>query len=237
VSVRRRRVDNAELLDDPAAVQSDLAANLADIRRLNSWFGGTELILDYVRPLLRRHDVSSLLDVATGSADIPVAIHRWAEEEGLRVHIEAADISTEVLSQAEKLVTGTPVRLKCADARDLPWADASVDVVTCCLSLHHFPPAEARRVLAELWRVARVAVVATDLTRGLVAYAAAILATRTVARNRMTRHDGPLSVLRAYTRAELQDLAMDAGLRDARVRRHPFFRQALVAHKGVTSDA
>ncbi len=49
------------------------------------------------------------------------------------------------------------------------------------------------------------------------------------ARNPLTRHDGPLSVLRSYTRAELAALAAQAGLAHARVYRHLFERLVLTA--------
>ena len=43
--------------------------------------------------------------------------------------------------------------------------------VGLCFSPHHFEPERAARVLCELWRIARRAVVVTDLTRGYPAYA------------------------------------------------------------------
>ena len=42
--------------------------------------------------------------------------------------------------------------------------------------------------------------------------------THTVARGRYTRHDGPLSVRRAYTPAELVDLLGQAGLTPTAIR-------------------
>jgi len=71
-------------------------------------------------------------------------------------------------------------------------------------------------------RAARLGVVVNDLVRGRVAYAAVWLATRLLARSPMSRHDGPLSVLRAYTPAEVRGLVVAAGLDGVRVRRHPF---------------
>ena len=50
-------------------------------------------------------------------------------------------------------------------------------------------------------------------------------------RNPATRHDAPVSVRRAFTTAELLDIARDAGCRDARVFRHFFYRLVLVVRK------
>jgi hypothetical protein len=105
-------------------------------------------------------------------------------------------------------------------------------VVVSCLTLHHFSPREAVTVLSEMWRVARRGLVVVDLTRGVMAYVGTWLATRAIARSRVTRYDGPLSVLRAYTPAEMCSLGRQAGLENIRHTRHMSFRQTLVATRG-----
>lgn len=227
------RRDEAELLDDPARVAADLPANLADIRRLNRWFGGTSAVLRYLESLVPADGVTSLLDVATGSADIPLAVYRWSEARGRVVRIDALDLHEDVLKEARRVIGPLPIGLHHGDALALPFAARSFDVVTCCLALHHFAPNEAVHVLSEMWRVTRHAILVVDLRRDYAGFAGAWLATRTVARNRLTRHDGPLSVLRAYTSDELRDLAHRAGITNASVRDHAFFRLALRAERAA----
>src|SRR5690606_13028054 len=85
------------------------------------------------------------------------------------------------------------------------------------------------RVLRELGRVAR-AVVINDLERNWQNHVGAQVLARTLwARNPLTRHDGPLSVLRSFTAAELASLAHGAGLQDVRVRRYFFYRLVMTA--------
>jgi ubiquinone/menaquinone biosynthesis C-methylase UbiE len=130
-------------------------------------------------------------------------------------------------------VGDAPVRLVQGDARSLPWPEESFDLVTCSLAIHHFSTEEAPCVLSEMWRVTRGSALVVDLTRSYPAYAGVWLATRIVARNRMTRHDGPLSVLRAYTKDELHRLAVGAGWKNLSLQRHAFFRQTLLGRKSV----
>lgn len=225
------RVDDAELLDDAGQHTGDLAANLSDIRRLNRWFGGTSLVLRLLSEIRRMPESLRVLDVATGSADIPYAILRWGEQRGITCELMAVDVCPLVLAEAKKFVRHTSIQLCLADAGALPFDNASFDIVTCCLALHHFDPGQAQQVLREMWRVTRGAVLVTDLRRGYAGYAGAWLASRVVARNGLTRHDAPLSVLRAYTPFELADLASQAEIRGARIRTHRYFRQSLVAWK------
>jgi hypothetical protein len=71
-----------------------------------------------------------------------------------------------------------------------------------------------------------------DIRRCLAGYVAAWVASRVATRNRLTHHDMPLSVLRAYTPDELRALLRQAGVRDASVTTHPLFRMAAVHRQG-----
>jgi hypothetical protein len=68
---------------------------------------------------------------------------------------------------------------------------------------------------------ARLGVIVNDLLRTRVSLALVWLATRLLARHPMSRHDGPLSVRRAYSPDELRALAARAGLGRLVVRRYP----------------
>ena len=236
IPLRPPRSSQLEWLDDSQAVAAELTSNLADIRRLNAWFGGTHLVKRYVGETLSDPGSYSLLDIATGSADIPVALVRWAPKQEMALRVVGLDAEPRVLADAREVVGDLPVQLVLGDARALPFDNGAFDMVTCSLALHHFNPEEAVQVLAEAWRVARRGLLVVDLTRGYLAWLGAWLATRTVARNRMTRHDGPLSVLRAYTPKEMQSLALRAEIPNAQSRTHPFFRQSLLARRDVRDD-
>ena len=67
--------------------------------------------------------------------------------------------------------------------------------------------------LGEAARLARHGVVVNDLVRSRLNWLGARLLLALTTRNRYTRHDGPLSVRRAYTKVELRALLAAAGLR------------------------
>jgi ubiquinone/menaquinone biosynthesis C-methylase UbiE len=230
------RSDEPELLDGVTPDQSELAANFRDIRRVNQLLGGTGVVLRHLPPLLAAIPLGrpvTILDLATGAADIPVAIARWARRRDLPLTIIASDHAPAVLSIAGEHVAGYPeITLATYDARAVPLPDRHVDIVLCSLSLHHFTPADAVRVLREMDRLARTGFILNDLRRGRLAYAAAWLAARFTTRNRLTRHDAPLSVRRAYTPAELAALLRRAGIDDATISTHPWFRLAAVKGRG-----
>jgi ubiquinone/menaquinone biosynthesis C-methylase UbiE len=208
------RTAEPELMDAPGLEPAELAGNLADLRRVNRWLGGRWLTLHALDRLTR--DLApgaglTILDVATGSADIPAAVVAWARRHDLQAQVVATDISDAMLRLAPACNLAG-LTLAVADARRLPFLDESFDVAMCSLALHHLDAADAVLMLRELRRVARRGVIVNDLVRHWLGWLGAWLLSRLLTRNRLTRHDAPLSVRRAYTRAEMTGLAAEAGL-------------------------
>jgi ubiquinone/menaquinone biosynthesis C-methylase UbiE len=221
-----------ELLDRAEHDPIELAANLRDIRTVNRLAGGTTTVLRHLPGLVcrvpRGHPVT-LLDLATGSGDIPLAIHAWAARNGRPVQMTLSDRSPQVLDEARHALNGFPaVSFVICDARAVPMPDRAFDVVLCSLALHHFDPPDAMRVLHEMHRLSRTGFIVNDIRRCVTGYAAAWLTSRLATRNQLTRHDMPLSVQRAYTPDELRGLLLEAGIPGAVVTTHPLFRMSAV---------
>jgi ubiquinone/menaquinone biosynthesis C-methylase UbiE len=208
-------------MDDAGVDTRDLAANFGEIEQANRHFGGVQPV---VRELLAR-DARTVLDVGCGSGDVARGLLGAARKRGWPVEVTASDYSDAVLDIARARTDASePIRFELADARALPYADAAFDVATCNLALHHFEPPEAVAVLRELRRVSRLTPLVCDLVRSRTGYAAALAFAHLIARNRLTKHDAPLSVRRAYTPAEAVALARAAGWRAPVARPSPFFR-------------
>jgi ubiquinone/menaquinone biosynthesis C-methylase UbiE len=120
-----------------------------------------------------------------------------------------------------------PIRWISGDARNLPFADDGIDVVTCSLFLHHFDAEDAVGILREAARVARRGIVVGDLVRSRTAWALTWLMTRLLSRSWIVHVDGPRSVRAAFRPEELSQLAQRAGLTGAIVERRFPFRMIL----------
>jgi ubiquinone/menaquinone biosynthesis C-methylase UbiE len=237
------RIDTAELIDDPNQPNSDLRASMMDVQRANRFLGGTPVITRHVTDWLRaakgdpefsRRPVT-FLDVATGSGDLPKAILEIACRERVDARIIGLDYSEPILRIArEAACMQNEMRLIRGDAFHLPCADGSIDYVLCSLAFHHLGLAGSVNALREMERVSRRGWLVNDLRRAWSAwylFRAVSIITRM---NRMTRHDGPASVLRAYSVAEYQSMPEALGLqlgRDFQLRRSLFYRVALARNK------
>ena len=224
-------------MDRPDASPAEMARALTDIGRLNL-IGATQTIRRQVARFLAqlpRGEILRILDIGTGGADIPVALARWARRRGHGVRITALDVHPAVVRHAARTTAGIPeVHVVAGDALDAPIRPGSIDVVLCSLVLHHLPEASVVALLRRMAEIARLGFVVSDFRRGRLAWAAVWLATRAVSGSRMARHDGPLSVRRAYTAEELRRLSARAQLPDLSWRRAPAFRQVGVWMRPAT---
>jgi ubiquinone/menaquinone biosynthesis C-methylase UbiE len=228
-----RRTDAAELLDGPLDDQAALVGNLRDLGRINRRLGGAALTAAAIEALAAHRDDLTLLDVGTGAADIPLDLIARAERRGRRLHAVGVDSRPEVLSAALSLhptmTTRHGLELHVGDGRALRYPDRSFDIAHASLVLHHLDPPDTITLLGELRRVARLGVVINDLERSRLGWLGAWLVGHLLTGNRLTRHDAPLSVRRAYKATEMAGMLRTAGLNPVRTVRGIFGHRYAIA--------
>jgi SAM-dependent methyltransferase len=220
---RSRPPGRAELFDDPRADAATAVASLRDIARANRFLGGAAAALGRLDEFLRAAPPGStltLLDVGTGSGDIPRAAQRRAARAGVRLRIVGVERHAAAADVARRDGGMASVR---ADAVSLPLRHRSVDLVLCSQLLHHFDGAAVGAVLTELARVARLAVVVADLRPSRVAAIGLWLASFPLRFHPVSRRDGVTSVRRGVTPAALRQACAAAGAQ-ADVRTHLGYR-------------
>ena len=225
----KRQFDPAEpeLMDRPQLVSSELEKDLRNIRQLNRFFGSHRLVLHFLRRWIKPGDHVRIVDLATGSGDIPRLIIDYAQKIGAKVEIDALDRQSATLEIARKL-SGNYPEISYIDANILEWQPADpYDIVLCSLALHHFSDEDAVRLLRRCRELSHKFVLVSDLRRGLLATIGVYLLTALIFREPMTRYDGRVSAARAFSFAELDDLAGRAGWRNFQHKKFHFARQAI----------
>src|SRR5205823_12538281 len=107
----------------------------------------------------------TIIDFATGSADIPRAILHWADRRKFDVRIVGVDRHPITARAADEQLHDSRFTVVRADVLELPFADRSFDYALTAMFLHHLSDEEAVRVLAQMSRVARRGIIAADLLR------------------------------------------------------------------------
>lgn len=231
-------------MDAPEVDRAALSAALGYLRWVNRRMGGAAALIarlsDWSRTWTPGRPVT-LLDIATGSADIPIAVRAWALSRGHDVRITAVDLHDTTLDLAREHVAeasrrdprlGEGITLERADALKLAdrFKPASFDYVHAALFLHHLPDVPALTVLAVMHKLCAHGLVWSDLHRSWFQRAAVSLAASGA--GPIVRHDARVSVEAGFTKAEALDMARRVGIERPRYRRPPlWYRFTLTGEK------
>lgn len=229
-----QRSSAKELMDTVPLSAPVVDETLRFLELTNRRFGGTALVLRYLRRWRANwtgERAITVLDVGTGAADIPRALVLWARAAGLEMRVTGIDVVPDIAAAARHRVRGVPeITIEQVGLDAIAASGRRFDYVTASLFLHHVPAARVGDALRALDRLATRGVIVGDLRRSPVSFAAVGFLSA-VAGNQVVRHDGPLSVRRAFTVNELASLAERAGLGYLRARREGPFRVSLVGEK------
>lgn len=221
----QQRVLEPEVMDDPALNADRHDAALAGLRRLNAISFSARLVWSHIKDLAEaassRNQTLRVLDVATGSGDLPVALHAIAKRTRLPVEFAGCDISSRAVEAADAQAArrGAAVRFFEADVLQQPLP-GTYDVVMCSLFLHHLSNEDAVTLLGRMREASGSRVLINDLARGRANLAMVWLASRIVTRCDVVHIDGPRSVRAAFKKDEAVALAAQAGMPGARVTSH-----------------
>lgn len=236
------RVDDEEMIDSPDQPLGDVDAAMADLARVNLYFGGVDAVVRNVAALIPCPSPSRgtsecgrglrrvrILDIGTGSGDIPRALVRWARTSGIDIDVVAVDNLCGMLQIArDRTDPSDPIRFLQADALALPFAPNSFDIATCGLMLHHLGVDAAARVVAQMDALSTRGFVVTDLRRDRLSLALVRAGLALLRAHPITRHDGPASVRRAFTRREYEKIVALSGVRGVRMTSSWYYRVVLV---------
>ena len=225
----KREFDPAlpELMDRPQPVTRELERDLANLRSFNRWFGGHRLVQHFLRCWLKPNGKARILDVATGSGDIPRLIVDHARRQNVLVQIDAIDQQESTIEIARGLSAAYPeIDFFCADLFE--WNPPEpYHVVLCSLTLHHFSNDDAVRVLQKIRELSTGRVLLADLRRARWLTCAIYFVTATIYRDEMTKTDARLSAARAFSFVEMRGLAERAGWKNFRHHKFAVGRQAI----------
>ena len=220
------------MMDRDQPVSAELERDLKRIRQLNRWFGSYRLVLGFVRDWIKPADKLRIVDLATGSGDIPRLIVDYARKISATVEMDALDRQPATLEIARRLSADYP-EISYREANVLEWNPIEAyDITICTLALHHFSDEDAVRVLGRCRQLSKRFVLVSDLRRSFSLVAGVYLLTALIFREPMTRYDARLSARRAFSFSEMRDLAVRAGWQDFGHKKFCVGRQAVWLEAG-----
>ena len=228
-----KRSSEKEMMDWPGQPKELLADGLHNLRIINHYLGSYRNVLRGLARLVDEEKLHrfTLLDVGTGSGDIPMVIVRWARRQQIAAQISGLEREAATVEEAVDQTRSFPeITIVRGDGTAPPFCAGSFDFVLASQFLHHFKDEQIIALLRTWARLARRAIIVADLVRHPVAYHGIRLLTHGFTDNPMTRFDAPLSVQRACTISEWNRLLQRANIGTLRIQRmFPFRMLALIS--------
>jgi len=229
LNLMKRSFDPAvlEMMDRPQPVSIELERDLERLRQLNRWFGSYRLVLNFIHRWILPGVQLRVVDLATGSGDIPRLLVDHARKIGAQIEIDAVDQQPATLEIARGLSAEYP-EISYHAANILEWDCAQgYDISLCSLALHHFSDDDAVKLLRRCGALSKRFVLVSDLRRGFLLRAGVYMLTALIFREPMTRFDARLSAERAFSFVEMRELAIQADWKNSGHKKFHFSRQAV----------
>ena len=211
------RVLVPELMDDPSLARDEHQRALSGLARLNRWSGVARTTYAHIR----KYAIESgnrplrLLDIASGSGDLPIAWAKRAAREGLTIDITTTDISGFAVERQRQLahsagVSITAMEIDCVN-NPLP---TGYDLVTCCLFIHHLDEHQTFCLLQSMQAASENPILVCDLERSYLNMALVKIASKTLSRSNVV-HTGDVYRTTTYPYIDVNNGGSYLGTIDA----------------------
>ncbi|WP_338244297.1 methyltransferase domain-containing protein [Aurantiacibacter hainanensis] len=216
------RLDQEEMMDDPALPEPVYRAVLTDLARVNRLTLAYRPTLEFLGRALAGRDHFTLLDIGYGQGDMLREIALWAEHRGIKARLVGVDMNTRSqLAAREATPPEMPIVYRTGDYADL--MDSKWDFIVSSLVAHHMSREELLLFLQVMDSEARVGWFVNDLHRHVVSYLGYPILSQIAGLHRIVRMDGQTSIARSFRPEDWQEMLAEAGVQGAKVeRKFPF---------------
>ncbi|MFO7258358.1 MAG: methyltransferase domain-containing protein [Bacteroidota bacterium] len=225
------RSDQPEIMDDLMCSGQDVRQALHELEVINAWLGGNAVTLKGVAELVedvRPEAEITVADLGCGGGDIAERMRSMLLSKGLKPLVLGVDANPNIVQIAR--ANHPNIHFEAMDIFSREFRHFRFDIVTATLFFHHFDSKRLAAFIRQLMSQTRVGIVINDIHRHWFAFHSIRLLTRMFSRSAMVRNDAPVSVMRAFSRRELEEILAEAGAKRYTIRWRWAFRWLVIIY-------
>ncbi|RNC83745.1 MAG: methyltransferase domain-containing protein [Balneola sp.] len=205
--LRHRQPDIIEEMDKENCDQAKLNKTYHHFATINEFLSNWRNIYSkQLKPLMSEPNQSySLLDIGFGGGDIPIAISKWANQDGIKLEITAIETDKRALDFVAKHSEGSEVSFVYSSSSQLVSKTMQYDFVISNNLLHHLTASETDQLLSDSISLSKKRVIFNDIRRSDIGYALYSAYSRIFFSDSFVTIDGLASIKRSYTKKELAE--------------------------------
>ena len=205
----KERSSQIELMDDFSVEGNLLRESLDSLANINKWLGGNFVTLNGLKKVLKGHEKSkplTILDMGCGNGDMLRELAKFGKKASYNFTLIGIDANQHTVDYAKELsVNYHEISYLKQDVFSEEFQHLQFDLVLATLFLHHFNEDDIVKLLAPILKKANLGIVVNDLNRNKIAYYLFSFLCLFI-KNKMTKEDGLISVLRAFKKADLEKM-------------------------------
>ena len=206
------RSSEMEIMDDFTMEGVLFRDTLDKLEIINRFLGGNSVTINGLKKLLENQPKNKTItigDLGCGNGDILRDVSKFGRKNNYSFKLIGIDANLAATEYAKELSKEySELSFKTMDILSEDFKKQSYDVVLCTLFLHHFKNEELISFLKTTTDKATIGVVVNDLHRHKLAYYLFKLIGFFI-KNKMVRQDGLTSVLRAFKKKDLENIAKE----------------------------
>ena len=216
----KTRSTSIEIMDDLNCHGQVVEQTLCELDFINLWLGGNAVTLNGLEKCwasTRKDQVISIADLGCGSGEMLRLIAARANKQKRKVTLNGFDANPTITRYAKEqtsssalLNNATEINFESRNIFSSEFKTRKFDIILCTLFLHHFTEKELVQTFQSFKQQARLGIIVNDIHRHPLAYYSIKWLTGLFSKSAMVKFDAPLSVLRAFTRKELEQILLKA---------------------------
>lgn len=221
-----------EWMDDLEVSGELLTQTLKELRIINKFLGGNKVTTNGLEKLLatKSKEQLTIADIGCGGGDMMRVMANWARQKKLNINFLGIDANPETVRQArENLSDLDNIVVLTQNVFDPSFLENKVDILTCTLFTHHFTDKDLIDLFKVFKEKVKIGFVINDLHRHPLAYYSIKMLTGAFSRSPMVQNDGPLSVLRAFSKQDLKRILDEASVKNYSIKWFWAFRWQIVS--------
>ncbi len=226
-----KRSEEKEFLDDLQCEGDDLKQNLRELKFINKWLGGNNVTFSGLGQALKNNSQKKLhvADLGCGGGDILELIAQWGRRKKLTLSLTGIDANEFIINYAKQNTKAYPeIQYEKLNVFSDEFSRLKFDIVNCTLFCHHLDDESLVKLFSQLKKQVTIAVVINDLHRNWFAYHSIKWLTKLFSKSYMVKNDAKLSVLRGFSRKELEAIIRKSGFTNFSIRWKWAFRWEMV---------
>lgn len=220
-----KRSNEPEIMDDLQLDDAALNQNLIELDIYNRFLGGKSVLLQALnaiyhknKPYIANHKIT-IADLGCGSGELLRTTAKWSQEKAIQAELIGFDANKNIIEYANtQSLPDQTISYKVMDIFSEEFKRLSFDIITINSVAHHFSDTALITLLKQLKQQTRLAIIINDLQRHWFSYFFTKIITNLFSFSYLAKHDGPLSVLRAFKKQELIALLQQAGIQSYQIR-------------------